>query len=104
MSAIHSVTQKDYMPFACICQHMQLLGAKPTWEHPAALSEGGANGAQAQNDMQVGANTLQEEGIQLVSCLAGAGLLGSWANFIKHPGQLILGEQVGDLACNSSTR
>ena len=84
--------------------HMQaeLLRARPTWEHPAALPEGGANRAQAQNDMQVGADTLQEEGIQLVSCLASPSLLGGWANFIKNPAQLILREQVGDLACSSS--
>ena len=34
-----------------------------TWEHSTALSEGLSNGAEAQDDMQVGAHTLQEVGI-----------------------------------------
>ena len=82
----------------------ELPSARPTWEHPAALPKGGPDRAQAQNDVQVGADTLQEEGIQLISCLASPSLLGSWANLIEHPAQLILGEQVGDLACNKSAK
>ena len=88
----------------CMQMKEKLPSATPTWEHPAALPECGANRAQAQNDVQIGANTLQEEGIQLISCLASPSLFGSRADFIKYPAQLILGEQVGDLACSSSAK
>ncbi len=81
----------------CTCQ-----GASQTWEHPAALPEGLSNGAEAQDDVQVGAHTLQEEGIQGLPSLPSPFLLSSRPHLIQHPCQLILGEQVGHFTCVSA--
>ncbi len=75
---------------------------RPTWEHPAALPEGLPNGAEAQDDVQVGAYTLQEEGIQGLPSLPSPFLLSSRPHLIQHPCQLILGEQVGHFTCVST--
>lgn len=72
-----------------------------TWKHSAALSEGLSNGAEAQDDMQVGAHTLQEVGVQRLSSLPCTCLLGRSPHLVQHSCQLIFGEQVGHLAYNS---
>ena len=41
-----------------------------TWKHSASLSEGLPNGTEAQDDVQVGAHTLQEVGIQSLPSLS----------------------------------
>ena len=80
--------------------HMH-TGLQQTWEHPAALSEGFSYGAEAQDDMQVGAHTLQEEGIQGVCSLPCTLCLCSRPDLIQHTNQLILGEQIRDLSCSN---
>lgn len=77
-------------------------GASQTWEHPAALPEGLSDRAEAQDDVQVGAHTLQEEGVQGLPSLRSPFLLSSRPHLIQHPCQLILGEQVGHFTCVST--
>ena len=86
------------MAMSAIHMHKE---CQQTWEHPAALSEGFSYGAEAQDDMQVGAHTLQEEGIQGVCSLPCTLCLCSRPDLIQHTNQLILGEQIRDLSCSN---
>ncbi len=94
-----SVAMNSNLCNSCACQ-----GGSQTWEHPAALPEGLPNGAEAQDDVQVGAYTLQEEGIQGLPSLPSPFLLSSRPHLIQHPCQLILGKQVGHFTCVSAYR
>ena len=58
---------------------------RQTWEHSAALSKGLSNRAEAQDDVQVGAHTLQEEGIQSICGFPSTILLGRRPDLIQDP-------------------